>query len=303
VTRSTTSIVAHAADRLVDAIDRLGAPVCVGLDPVVERLPEGLRAPGSGDEAAAASIESFSLGVIDAVTPFVPCVKFQSGCYERYGHRGVAALERCIAAARERGLEVILDAKRGDIGISAEHYAASAFCREGKTAPDRCARWITINPYMGEDSVRAFLREGCGAFAIVRSSNPGGEDLQVRQLIDGRTVAECVAELVAAIGRDFVGQRGYSGLGAVVGATSPGDAADLRKRMPQQMFLVPGYGAQGGSVEDVLGCFNIGGRGAIVTASRSVVYSFQSDDLHWEDAVGEAARRFASEIGRAVGMR
>jgi orotidine-5'-phosphate decarboxylase len=291
----------HAADRLLDAIDRIAAPVCVGLDPVIGRLPESMRPPDDSPTSTAGLIRSFTLGVLDAVAGRVPCVKFQSACYERYGQAGVQALLRAIGEAKSRGLEVILDAKRGDIGISASHYAAAAFGDDpdDEQRPD----WLTINSYLGEDGIRPFLQSGRGAFALVRTSNPGGDALQGQRLEDGRTVAESVADLVATIGTDHVGTRGYSALGAVVGATKTEDAAALRRRMGQQIFLVPGYGAQGGGVEDVLPCFDADGRGAIVTASRSVIYAFDPGDANWTVAVAEAANRLADDIGRAVGMR
>jgi orotidine-5'-phosphate decarboxylase len=280
----------HAADLLLNAVDRTAAPVCVGLDPVIERIPSALAGNDPADR-----LRAFSESVLDAVVEHVPCVKFQAACYERYGHRGVDALERSIAAARARGIVVILDAKRGDIGISAAHYAAAAF----ETAR---ADWVTVNPYLGEDGLLPFRGAGRGAFALVRTSNPSGDAVQAERLEDGRTVAEAVADLVADLGAGDVGTRGYSGLGAVVGATKPEDAAHLRARMPQQIFLVPGYGAQGGGVEDVLPSFDEGGTGAIVTASRSVIYA-GGDDAAWTDAVATAAGRLADEIGRAVGMR
>jgi orotidine-5'-phosphate decarboxylase len=278
---------AHAADRLIDAVDRLAAPACVGIDPVLARLP----ATGAGAGSAIDAIRSFTLGVLDATAGVVPCVKLQSACFERYGHAGVALLEEMMAAARERELVVILDAKRGDIGLSAEHYAAAAF-GDDETA-GAGADWITINAWLGDDGILPFLARGA-AFALVRTSNPGGDAVQTPRLADGRSVAEAVAALVADLGRPFVGARGYSTLGAVVGATKPDDAARLRAAMPEQIFLVPGFGAQGAGVDDVRACFDGDGRGAIVTASRSVIYAA---------AVADAARSFADDVGRAAGMR
>ncbi|MCA9286435.1 MAG: orotidine-5'-phosphate decarboxylase [Phycisphaerales bacterium] len=280
----------HASDRLLAAIDRIGAPVCVGLDPVVERLP---TAVGSGI-APIERIERYCSDLLDALSGTVPCVKPQSACFERFGHQGVAVLERIVARSRALGLEVVLDAKRGDIGISAEHYAEAAF---GHAA---AADWITVNGYLGEDGIRPFLRPERGAFVLVRTSNPGGDALQQEALADGRTIAQAMADLVATIGAGRIGQRGYSDLGAVVGATKRQDAVELRRRMPQQILLVPGYGAQGGSLDDALVCFNRDGQGAIVTASRSVIYAFERDDPRWQDAVHAAAAAFRDEVGGAV---
>jgi orotidine-5'-phosphate decarboxylase len=285
----------HAADRLLDRIARAGAPICVGLDPVAEKLPAALR-PASGDAAAADAVERFSIGVLDAVRGIAPAVKVQAACFERHGPAGAAAIARVLSHAAAAGFEVILDFKRGDIGVSADHYAASA---RGPFA----ARWTTVSAYLGTESITPFLAPGHGAFALVRTSNPSGDAVQSLGLADGRTVAEAVADLVAAAGAPHVGAGGFSSLGAVVGATKRADAAALRARMPAQIFLVPGYGAQGGGVDDVLPCFHADGRGAIVTASRSVIYAFDAGDRDWAGAVRLAAERFRDEIAAGLGVR
>jgi orotidine-5'-phosphate decarboxylase len=204
---------------------------------------------------------------------------------------------------RKQRLQVILDAKRGDIGVTAEHYASAVFDPIDDPSHNAHADWLTINSYLGDDAMTPFLRPNHGAFALVRTSNPGGDAVQNLRLDDGRTVAQAIGEIVARVGSGRIGASGYSSIGAVVGATKRDDAAALRKIMPQQVFLVPGYGAQGGGVDDVLPCFNPDGTGAIVTASRSVIYAFRPDDPRWGESVGQAAAKFADEIGRAVGMR
>jgi orotidine-5'-phosphate decarboxylase len=284
---------AHPADRLLDAFDRIGAPICVGLDPVVERTPAAIA---EGDPAS--RILRFSLGVLDAIRPFVACVKFQSACYERWGPPGVAALHEACSAARSHGFEVILDAKRGDIGISAEHYAAASRGHD--------ADWTTINGYLGADGILPFLAQGsersAGAFVLVRTSNPSGDAFQSLRIADGRTVAEAMADLVASLGASSIGRRRTSALGAVVGATKRSDAAQLRARMPDQIFLVPGYGAQGGGVDDVLPSFRADGTGAIVTASRSVLYpQAQTKGGDWTGAVARAAEAFHRDIRTGLG--
>jgi orotidine-5'-phosphate decarboxylase len=286
---------AHPADRLLARIAVAGAPICVGLDPVAEKLPAALR-PAAGDAAAADAVERFSVGVLDAVTGIAPAVKVQAACFERHGPAGSAALARVLSHAATCGFEVILDFKRGDIGVSADHYAASA---RGPFA----SQWTTVSAYLGTDSIVPFLAPGRGAFALVRTSNPSGDALQSLRLADGRTVAEAVADLVAASGAPYVGTSGFSALGAVVGATKRADAAALRARMPAQLFLVPGYGAQGGGVDDVLPCFHADGRGAVVTASRSVIYAFDAGDRDWTGAVRRAAERFRDEIAAGLGVR
>lgn len=278
----------HPADSLLDAVDRVGSPVCVGIDPVLERLPDACLVEGEPLPA----IERFCRGVIEAVAPHVGVCKYQSACFERYGAAGVALLENLVVHARETGLEVILDAKRGDIGVSARHYAAAV--------PD-AARWVTVNAYLGTDGIEPFLERG-GAFALARTSNPGGDALQRLRLEDGRSIAEAVADLLAETGDKHLGDSGYSALGAVVGATKRADAELLRARMPRQIFLVPGYGAQGGGVEDVLPCFNADGRGALITASRSVIYAFDGDASGvWTDAVARAAEALAGELAGGLG--
>jgi orotidine-5'-phosphate decarboxylase len=288
----------HAADRLAAAVDAAGSPVCVGIDPVLERLPAPLRRAGGGWEQAAEALAAFSIGVLDAIAGHVACVKLQSACFERYRHLGIEVLYRVVGEARQRGFVVILDSKRGDISVSAEHYAAAAFAAgDGLPRPD----WVTVNSYLGQDAIRPFLRPGAGVFALVRSSNPGGDAVQAQRLADGRTVAESVASMLADLGRCCVGQCGYSSVGAVVAASRPAEAAALRDLMPQQIFLVPGYGAQGAGAADVAPCFREGNRGAIVSASRSVIYAFDPESDDWTKAVGDAARRFADDVAAAVG--
>ena len=289
----------HFADRLSDAVQRVGSPVCVGLDPVLERLPVAVE----GDSPTR-RIEAFCRGVVDAVVGKAAMVKPQLACFERYGSAGWAVYERVVEHAGDRGLLVLAEAKRGEIGISAAHYAAALL--EGDHAADA----VTVNPYLGPDALDPFIataaRVGGGVFALVRTSNPGSDALQTLQLADGRTVAEAVADTVRESGAKHVGAGGESLLGAVVGATQAEDAASLRKRMPEQVFLLPGYGAQGATADDVRGCFHPQRegeslpRGAIVTASRSVMYAFENKPGDWQDAVGTAARRFADEVREAV---
>jgi len=291
---------------LAAAIDRCGSPVCVGLDPVLDKLPAVVRA---GHSEPVEAIRAFSLGVIRAVAGQVPAIKFQSACYERYGAPGLSVLEHGIAVARELGLVAILDAKRGDIGISAEHYAAAAFGRMH-------ADWLTVSPYLGPDTLEPYLAEryataGKGIFVLVRTSNPGSDLFQTLPMADGRSVAHMMADAVDAAGSRSIGVSGLSTVGAVVGATKPDDAARLRARMPNAIFLVPGYGAQGGTAADIValvraGSGSVGTRGVLVTASRSVIYAFseqQGGQLEkigaadgWMVAVADSASTLASEI-------
>jgi len=281
--QTDAALAAHPADRLIDAMRRLDAPVCVGLDPVLDRMPASLAG-----RTPAAALEAFSLEVIGACAGHVPAVKLQSACYERYGADGVAALRASMDAARAHGLVTILDAKRGDIGISASHYAAAAVSLG--------ADWITASGYMGPDTLIPFLDAGLGTFVLVRTSNEGSDTLQSLPLADGRSVAEAVADMVEGMGTTRCGAHGRSQLGAVVGATKPADGAALRSRMPRTMMLVPGYGAQGGTIADIRPLLGESGRDALVTASRSVIYAFGASGRNWVSAVAHAAEGFAREI-------
>ena len=287
------------SDRLAAALDRAGAPACVGLDPVLDRLPAPVRAAHDADPVAA--IAAFSRGVLRAIRGVVPVIKFQSACYERYHGPGFDLLHHLIAEARAADLIVILDAKRGDIGVTAEHYAASAFGPADATRGHADA--LTVSGYLGPDTVEPLLKSGTGVFILVRTSNPGSDAVQSLRLSDGRTVAEMMADLTADLGAGRRGERGLSDVGAVVGATKAADGRALRGRMPDQVFLVPGYGAQGGTIDDVRGLLRPGAptpgdSGVLVTASRSVIYAATADDPDWESAIRRAASEFVDEIAQ-----
>ncbi|MCC7191846.1 MAG: orotidine-5'-phosphate decarboxylase [Phycisphaeraceae bacterium] len=299
------------ADRLTAKCREKGSPVCVGIDPVWERLPSSVRAkhrdaddsPHAGIRLAA--IHEYCSGVLHAVAPHAACIKLQSACFERYLWPGVQLYHTLVNEAANLGLLIIGDAKRGDIGISAEHYAAGCLTDapfadlDEPAAPDA----LTINAYLGDDSIQPFIDAARahqkGLFALVRTSNPGGDAIQTLQLADGRSVADAVAALIARLGDQpgNIGQSGFSLLGAVVGATKAEDARRLRELMPHQIFLVPGFGAQGGKADDVRACFNADGHGAIITASRSVLYAYEkpaTDD--WMGAIEAAAVKMKAEI-------
>lgn len=278
-------------DRLTAAVERCGAPVCVGLDPVLERLPEGVGGEGMG------AMEAFCIGVLDAVAGVAPVVKVQSACFERHGWEGTHLFESVVKSARERGLLVIADAKRGDIAISAEHYAEAML--SGASAADA----LTVNGYLGGDALEPFVdvagREGAGLFVLVRTSNPGSDGFQGLRLEDGRTVAEAMAGLVRSCGAGLIGERGLSSVGAVVGATKPEEAERLREAMPDQVFLLPGYGAQGGDASGLKRFARAEGDGVLVTASRSVIYAGEGDQ--WRLGVREAAEKLRDEVADALG--
>jgi len=284
----------HFADRLLKACVSKGSPVCVGLDPVLERLPDHIDSAVPAD-----AIESFCLSVIDAVAEHVPAVKPQSACFERYGADGVAVYHRVVAHAKAAGLLVVGDAKRGDIGTSSAHYAV------GLLGGDHGCDSLTVNGYLGGDGLEPFMQvaeqTGRGLFVLVRTSNPGGDAIQSLKLEDGRTVSEAVGDVVAALGARCVGESGYSNVGMVVGATKPQDAAQLRERYPQQVFLVPGFGAQGGGADDVRACFKPDGTGALITASRSVIYAYVDKPGDWTSRVADAAKQLRDEVAAILG--
>jgi len=272
--------------RLLKATQGKG-PVCVGLDPVLERLPKAIS---QGEPTQ--RIEQYCTGVLEAVAENVGVVKPQLACFERYGSKGYAVYERVVDKAKSLGFLVVADAKRGDIGISARHYAVGLLGQ---------ADAVTVSPYLGADTLEPFVEmaasQQAGLFVLVRTSNPGSDGLQGLSLQTGETVAQAVADMVAQVGADHVDESGYSLVGAVVGATKPSDVRALRERMPEQIFLVPGYGAQGGTAEDVKACFDANGHGALITASRSVIYAFdESKDQDWQTQVNAAAKTLSQEI-------
>jgi len=291
------------ADRLLAAIQQKGAPVCVGIDPVYDRLPPAMVRPGADDAEQIRAILRYCLELLEVVAPVVPAVKPQSAYFEAYREEGVKAYFQVVRKARELGMIVIGDVKRGDIGSTAEAYARGHLA--GDDAPDA----VTVNPYLGADGIAPFVqvagKEGKGLFILVRTSNPSGAVIQDFADPAGRKLHEHVARQVASLGaaEGLVGRCGFSCVGAVVGATYPDEARRLRQLMPQQMFLVPGYGAQGATAADCAAAFRSDGAGAIVNASRSVIFAYrdkQHAGLDWKKAVESAAKTFADDIARVT---
>ena len=281
------------ADRLAEAVERKRSQLVVGLDPVHDLLPVEFR----GDEPAAAA-ERFCRGIVDAVAPSAVAVKPQSAFFEAVGPAGVAAYAAVCDYARAAGLVVIADAKRGDIGSTARAYAA-AFVEPRRERPP-LADAVTVNPYMGRDSVEPFLaacrRDGAGLFCLVKTSNRGGAEVQDLRLSDGRLLWQHVARLVGDWGDDLVGDCGLSAVGAVVGATYPDEVAEARKLLPRAIFLLPGVGAQGGRPADLAPAFAAGRASALVAASRSVIYAARDSGDDWRAAAAAEASRLAREI-------
>jgi orotidine-5'-phosphate decarboxylase len=297
------------ADRLLDAVDAKRCAVCVGIDPQLELFPKPLRhlAASTQRETAAAAVQRFGDELLDAVADLIAVVKPQVAFFERLGPPGWAALERLVAAARRRGLLVIADAKRGDIASTAAAYADYFFGdADGDHGPgDRRLPGLgvdamTLNPYLGSDSLEPFLRHlprGKGLYVLAKTSNPGSRDLQDLEASGGDARAPRIYQRAAALaarsGATSIGARGYSSVGVVVGATSPDQAVELRGAFPSLPFLVPGYGAQGAGPNEVAAAFDADGRGAVVNASRSVIYAYRAEHHHelGEERWAEAARR------------
>ncbi len=303
------------ADRLIAAIEKKRSAAIVGLDPRVESMPsfiaaEARRKP-SREESIRFAISSFHRLVIDSVHDLIPAIKPQSAFYEQYGIPGMQALIDTIEYAREKGVLVIMDAKRNDIGSTAEAYA-NAFLGQttvfGSPCPAFQADALTVSPYLGGDSLAPFVQAcqqfGTGIFVLVKTSNRGSRDLQDLPVGAERTpLCLVTAKLVGALGKAIVGQRGYSSVGAVVGATFPDEAERLRALMPNTIFLVPGFGAQGGSAADAAKCFCPEGLGAIVNSSRGITYKLPDLEISKEDyckLVRARVAKMVAEINSAV---
>jgi len=312
-------MIEHFGDKLLRAVRAKKSVVCVGLDPRLEKIPqficERAREKFSSDVFAAAgeAILRFNMGIIDAVSDLVPVVKPQIAFYEMFGAAGVQAFTDTLKYARSKGLLTIADAKRNDIGSTAEAYA-SAFLGASEVFGKRVhafdADSITVTPYLGWDGIKPFLeicrKEGKGMFVLVKTSNKSSGDLQdlkVSAGMDGKSLAETVGHFVESWGSDDIGEEGYSCVGAVVGATYPQQAARLREIMPQTVFLVPGFGAQGATIDDVRPCFRKDGMGAIVNSSREVNFAYEkSAKYSSSEDFAAAAREKVIEMNRELGI-
>ncbi len=294
------------ADRLSLKISQTQNPTVMGLDPMLEYIPASIRESAASqfsdpEAAAGEAIFQFNKGLIDATSDIIPAVKPQAAYYEQYGAAGYRALQRTIAYAKEKGMLVIVDAKRNDIGSTAEAYARAILGHSeiGQDADGKSivrsflgGDCITLNGYLGIDGIEPFLKQcqanGQGCYILVRTSNPSAGDLQDLQLADGRTVYEAMAQKVAEWGQDFIGVQGYSFVGAVVGATWPDQAKKLREIMPNSLILVPGYGAQGATADDAVASFGPQGQGALVNASRSLMLAWKKQNMTVEDYAAAA---------------
>ncbi len=291
-------------DRLIQKIREKNNPTVAGLDPKLDYIPEYIKEEaykkyGKTLEGAAEALFQFNKGLINALCDIVPAVKPQAAYYEMYGWQGVRTLAKTIEYAKKKGLYVITDAKRNDIGATIQAYSAAHIGKtdiEGESVEAFGADALTVNGYLGTDGIRPLLdickADDKGIFVLVKTSNPSSGELQDRKLDDGLTVCHTVGDMCENWGKDTVGRTGYSAVGAVVGATYPEQLGELRKALPHTFFLVPGYGAQGGGAKDVAPAFDENGIGAIVNSSRGIMCAWKKEDCDPTE-YAQAARREA----------
>lgn len=305
-------------NQLTAKIKKTGAPIVVGLDPMLKFVPEHITEKafeqfGETLEGAAEAIWQFNKGIVDAVYDLVPAVKPQIAMYEQFGIPGLSAFAKTVAYCKEKGLIVIGDIKRGDIGSTSSAYATGHL---GKAAVGSKSFYgfdedfVTVNPYLGSDGVKPFIdvckEEKKGIFVLVKTSNPSSGEFQDR-IVDGKPLYEHVGKMVDEWGKELMGDA-YSYVGAVVGATYPEMGKVLREIMPKAYILVPGYGAQGGRGRDLTHFFNQDGLGAIVNSSRGIIAAYQSDAYkdrftakNYADASRAAVLAMKEDIAQALG--
>ena len=300
-------------DKLYYRISELKNPTVAGLDTRIEYLPEEFVkevCPNgiNSFEDAAEAVYQYNVRLVDALYDIVPSVKVQVAYYEMYGAAGMVAFEKTMAYAKEKGMIVMADVKRNDIGATAACYANAYVGMTdmpyGKVKPFS-SDIATINPYLGVDGIKPFVdacaENGTGVYALVKTSNKSSGQLQDLKYEDGRTLYEAVADLVEEWGAETRGETGYSVIGAVVGATYPEQGTALRARMPHTFFLVPGYGAQGATGKDIAGCFDANGNGAIVNASRSILTAWKKrEGVAFDVAAREEALRMREDLCQSL---
>lgn len=302
--------------KLIQKIQETKAPICVGLDPMLNYIPEHIlkksfQEHGETLEGAADAIWTFNKEIVDHTWDLIPSVKPQIAMYEQFGIEGLKAYEKTVRYCQEKGLLVIGDAKRGDIGSTSAAYA-TAHLGKVKVGNKVCTAFntdfLTVNPYLGTDGVKPFVdvckTEDKGLFVLVKTSNPSSGEFQDK-LFDGRPLYEMVAEKVVEWGSDCMDGE-YSNVGAVVGATYPEMGAILRKLMPKTYFLVPGYGAQGGTAKDLKVCFNPDGLGAVVNSSRGIIAAYKQEKYakfgaeHFAEASRQAVIDMVADINSVL---
>ena len=299
------------ADALVRKIDEVNNPTVIGLDPKLDYIPEHIKHyaeqlfPEEATKATAKAIWLFNKEIIDHTYDIVPALKLQFAYYEMYGVDAIKTMLLTARYAQRKGMLVIADAKRNDIGSTATAYAEGIIGKTdillGETMEMSGFDASTVNCYLGIDGVKPFIdvaeRDGKGIFCLVRTSNPSAGDFQDLEIADGRKLYEAVADKVAEWGEPLIGEEGFSSVGAVIGATWPEQAVDLRKRMPNAFMLIPGYGAQGAGADEAVASFTAYGKGGIVNASRSIMTAWQKrSDFFKPEDFGKAARFEAEDM-------
>ncbi len=301
-------------DRMIEKIVEMQNPTVAGLDPKLAYIPpyileEAVVEHGKTLEGAAAALVTYNKGLIDALCDIVPAVKPQAAYYEMYGWQGVRALAETIAYAQEKGMFVITDGKRNDIGATMEAYATAHLGTTdvlGEAVDAFGADALTVNGYLGTDGIKPLLgvcgEKDKGIFVLVKTSNPSSGELQDQKLESGKTVYEAMGAFCETWGEAIMGKYGYSGVGAVVGATYPAQLGEMREKAPHTFFLVPGYGAQGGGADDVVPAFDKNGLGAIINSSRGIMCAWQKEKCDEHD-YAQAARREAIRMRDAFRAR
>ena len=297
-------------DKLIDKIRECGNPTVAGIDTSFDYLPEDMRAGVKDFRGAAEAILAFNKKIIDNICDIVPCVKVQIAYYEMYGVEGLRAFAETLRYASRKGMFVMTDAKRNDIGATAECYA-KAYLGEtlvgenGYSAFD--SDFLTVNGYLGSDGIKPFLewigKRDKGIFVLVKTSNKSSGELQDLKLENGKTVYEYMGSLVEEWGKESIGKYGYSAVGAVVGATHPAQAEILRREMPHTFFLIPGYGAQGGKADDLKVCFGKDGLGGIVNSSRGILCAYKQEryaGMAFDAAARQACIDMKNDLNRAI---
>lgn len=305
--------------KLIENIKRTNAPVVVGLDPMLGYIPEHIQKAAFAEcgetlEGAAEAVWQYNKAIVDAVYDLIPAVKPQIAMYEQFGLPGLAAFKRTVDYCREKGLVVIGDVKRGDIGSTSAAYATAHLGRVkvgGQMLTPFGEDFATVNPYLGSDGIKPFIdvcrEEKKGLFILVKTSNPSSGEFQDR-LVDGKPLYELVGEKVNEWAQECMGDD-YSYIGAVVGATYPEMGKVLRRVMPKSFILVPGYGAQGGKAADLVHYFNEDGLGAIVNSSRGIIAAYKQEKYasfgpeHFADASRAAVKDMIADIGQALAAR
>lgn len=307
----------NAIDKLINKIKETNNPTVIGIDPKYDMIPECVRNKyGKTLEDVSKAILEFNIELINNTYDIIPAVKVNIAFYEMYGIEGIKVFEKTCKYAKEKGMVVIADIKRGDIGSTAQSYS-NAFL--GKTKIGETEKsifdvdFVTVNPYMGTDCMQPFINDckkyNKGIFVLVKTSNSSSGELQDKQIEGGEKIYIEVAKLVEQWGKDLIGENGYSSVSAVVGATYPNQLKEIREIAPHTYFLIPGYGAQGGKAEDIALGFDNNGLGGIVNASRSLMYAYKSDK--WKDEFeeidyGKATRaeaiRMKEELNKGINL-